>query len=202
MAAAQGLPLIVVLQNNQVALGTPYSVHSRVPLQKLAGAYVDGEPYECRGNNVLDVHAATVLASAQCREGRGPAIIVAETGRMGGHATHDESDARKLLPAEHFEYWGRRDPVGVYESYLEDRLATEGDRDAAISELQRIESEATAEIDAAAEAALQSRGTAPATPETVEEGVYADEAPEGPEPRPDCSSSSAPAESGSAAASR
>ena len=48
-------------------------------------------------------------------------LLVAETFRMGGHATHDEAEARELFPAELFAQWGRRDPIGQYEEYLKTR---------------------------------------------------------------------------------
>jgi hypothetical protein len=70
------------------------------------------------GNNVLDVHAASVLAARECRSGRGPVLILAETFRMGGHATHDESEARRQMDPQLFREWGSRDPIGLYEEYL------------------------------------------------------------------------------------
>ena len=48
------------------------------------------------GNNVLDVLAATTLAVRRCREGRGPAVVSTEAFRMGGHATHDETEPGPL----------------------------------------------------------------------------------------------------------
>ncbi len=173
-ASARGLPLILVLQNNQVALGTPFAVHSRVPLSELARAY-GGPCLVAAGNNVLDVYAATTLLVRACRAGGGPAFLVAETGRMGGHATHDEADGRRILPAEHFAHWGRRDPIGMFETYLEEELA-EGKRGGGKvrAQLEAIEAEVTAEVDAGAEAALASRDHAPPDPGRVAEGVVAE----------------------------
>ena len=71
------------------------------------------------GNNVLDAYAATRLAADHARAGNGPTLLIAETFRMGGHATHDEREARSLFAAELFAGWGRRDPVGLYEAWLE-----------------------------------------------------------------------------------
>jgi 2-oxoisovalerate dehydrogenase E1 component len=73
---------------------------------------------------------------------------------MGGHATHDEREAREMLPAELFERWGRRDPIGVYEGWLEARGVPAG-------RLAEIEEEVTAEIEAAAEEAARSRDLPP-----------------------------------------
>ncbi len=172
MAAALGVPLIVILQNNQIALGTRLEAHSRTTLEAVARAYVKDHPFTCHGNNVLDVLAATTLAARQCRAGRGPVIIVAETGRMGGHATHDEGEARSLLPAEHFAYWGARDPVGLFESYQVE-MFTEKTGGKIRSQLEAIEAEVTQEVEAAATQALASRDTAVPSADSVAEGVYA-----------------------------
>ena len=120
-AAVQKLPVIFIVQNNQVALGTKLEEH-HLPgdFKDLAASYgVAGGTFD--GNNVLDAYAATRLAADRCRAGQGPVLLVAETFRMGGHATHDEAEARELFPAELFAQWGRRDPIGQYEEYLKTR---------------------------------------------------------------------------------
>src|SRR5205814_824211 len=106
------------LQNNQIALGTRLDQHQAGPFSAWGKAY-GVESFICNGNNVLDVYAATRLAADLCRKGDGPAIVIAETFRMGGHATHDEREARTIFSPELFDYWGKRDPIGMYESYLE-----------------------------------------------------------------------------------
>ena len=175
-AAAQRLPLLIVLQNNQVALGTPFAAHSRVPLTEVARAY-GGPCLTAAGNNVLDVFAATVLLARALRSGEGPAFLVAETGRMGGHATHDEAEGRRILPAEHFRAWGRRDPVGMLETYLEEALGPGAGGAADVrAELAAIEGEVTAEIEAAAGEALRSRDAALPDPAEVARGVEAESA--------------------------
>lgn len=117
LAAALGVPLIVVLQDNGIALGTPASTHLKAPLDAMPAAYgVLG--ITCEGNNVVDTYLATRSAVRACREGKGPVVIVARTFRMGGHATHDEAEGRAIAGAELLAQWGRRDPIGVYEEWL------------------------------------------------------------------------------------
>ncbi|MXX56689.1 MAG: thiamine pyrophosphate-dependent dehydrogenase E1 component subunit alpha [Gemmatimonadetes bacterium] len=116
-ASRLGAALILVIQNNQVALGTTLEQHGAAKPEDMPAAY-GIEPLTCDGNNVLDVYAATALAREQCLQGKGPAVVVAETFRMGGHATHDEKEARDTFPAELFVHWGRRDPVGLFEAWL------------------------------------------------------------------------------------
>jgi TPP-dependent pyruvate/acetoin dehydrogenase alpha subunit len=165
-AAVKRLPAIFIVQNNQVALGTP------VQWAHLPGSFDDlHQAYGCAGwsfdgNNVLDAYAATRLAAERCRRGEGPVILSATTFRMGGHATHDEQEARAVLPADAFAYWGRRDPVGLYEEYLKATGVSQ-------AELAAIESEIGAEVDRAAQEALQSRAANMPPPATALEDVFA-----------------------------
>lgn len=149
LAAVQSLPVVFVLQDNQVALGTRADQHGAGALDRWGEMY--GIP-TCKtdGNHVLDVYAATRLAASRCREGEGPALVYARTFRMGGHATHDEREARATFPEDLFREWGKRDPVGLYETWL---LEGGISRDA----LEAAEAEVTAEVDDAAEEALRSR---------------------------------------------
>ncbi len=165
-AAVQRLPAIFIIQNNQVALGTRLAQHH------LPGGFDDwaasyGIPGSAAfdGNNVLDAYAATRLAAERCRRGEGPALLVANTFRMGGHATHDEREARETFSGELFEQWGKRDPIGLYEEYLKaDGIAP--------SRLEQIEAVVTGEVERAAEEAVQSRDRMPPGANAVE-GVYA-----------------------------
>jgi len=153
LAAVLRLPAVFVIQNNQVALGTTVSQHGAGDLARWPDMY--GLPsFPCDGNNLLDVYAATKLAADLCRAGDGPAVVVAETFRMGGHATHDEREARDTFPPDLFAKWGRRDPVGLFEEYL---VAGGVERSA----LESIEAEVTGEVEAAATEALESRGLEP-----------------------------------------
>ena len=163
-AAVQRLPAIFIVQNNLVALGTRLEQHH------LPGTFADwaasygvwGASFD--GNNVLDAWAATRLAALRCRAGQGPALLVAGTFRMGGHATHDEREARETFPAQLFTEWGKRDPIGLYEEYLKEAGWSARD-------LEQIESGVTAEIERAEQEALASRERMPAG-ETALVGVY------------------------------
>src|SRR5256886_3889053 len=50
-------------------------------------------------------------------------MLIAETFRMGGHATHDEREARETFPDALFQTWGKRDPVGLYEERSEEHTS-------------------------------------------------------------------------------
>ena len=164
-AAVQKVPAIFIVQNNQVALGTRLEAH-HLPKDfrdwpasyGMVGATFDG-------NNVLDAYAATRVAAARCRRGEGPVMLVGETFRMGGHATHDEAEARATFPDAVFKAWGTRDPVALYEEYLKEEGRTP-------RELEAVEASATAEIERATVAALASRERLPPG-ESALGGVYA-----------------------------
>ncbi len=161
-ASRLGVPAIIVIQNNQVALGTRLDQHGAGRVEDIPAAHGIAA-LTCDGNNVLDVYAATALARERCVRGDGPAAVVAETFRMGGHATHDEREARETFADELFEHWGRRDPVGLFEAYLME----EGVPAAALEE---VEADATAAIEGAAERALASRGNRPEPEHALYEG--------------------------------
>ena len=165
LAAVLRVPAIFIIQNNQVALGTRLDQHH------LPGDFRDWPASygiwgaQLDGNNVLDAYAATRIAAARCRRGEGPAMLVAETFRMGGHATHDERDARATLPAGLFAAWGKRDPIGLFEEYLKEEGRT-------VQELEAVETGVSAEVERAAETALASRERMPLGAAALE-GVYA-----------------------------
>lgn len=166
MAAATGAPLVCVVQDNGVALGTPAAVHFKGDFDDLGRAY-GVRSLSMDGNHVLDCYAATALAVERCRAGEGPVLLVARTFRMGGHATHDEREARELFDAETYARWGRRDPIGCYEQWLADERGVPRER------LEALEAEVTARVEAAAAEALSGRQTRQPDPAAQREGVYA-----------------------------
>jgi TPP-dependent pyruvate/acetoin dehydrogenase alpha subunit len=165
LAAVLRLPVIYVLQNNQIALGTRVDQHQAGPFSSWGQAY-GVSSFVCHGNNVLDVYAATRLAARLCREGKGPAIIIPETFRMGGHATHDEREARAIFSPELFDHWGKRDPIGMYEIYLQ-RIGVSREQ------LESVENHVIGELALAEKDALASRETHMPRPESALDGVYA-----------------------------
>jgi TPP-dependent pyruvate/acetoin dehydrogenase alpha subunit len=165
LAAVLRVPAIFVLQNNQIALGTRLDQHQAGPFTAWSKAYgVRG--VACDGNNVLDTYAATTIAADLARNGRGPVIVFAETFRMGGHATHDEREAREIAGPALFEYWGRRDPIAMYETYLE----SHGVPKTRLEETERYILQEVAEAEREALASLQHHMP---SPETVMDSVYA-----------------------------
>ena len=169
-AAVRRVPAIFIIQNNHVALGTRLDQHHvKEDFADWPKAYgMWGGVFD--GNNVLDAYALASLAVERCRRGEGPAMLVAQTFRMGGHATHDEAEARRTFDAEMFSRWGRRDPIALFEEHL-------ADEGVARSTLEEIESEVEAEIERAEVEALESRKLHMPRPESALVGVYAGSSP-------------------------
>ena len=182
-AAVQRLPMIVIIQDNKVALGTRLDQHHRGSFLDWPAAYgVEGGAFN--GNNVLDAYAATKLAADACREGRGPVLLICDTFRMGGHATHDEREARATFDSTLFSHWGKRDPVGLFETYLiEGTLDLEsgqrlkhndGLRRRNAELLSRLETRVTQKVEQAAEEALASARANMPRAESAADGVYSE----------------------------
>ncbi len=162
------LPLIVVIQDNGVALGTRREARLESGLKSLAASH--GVPgLECDGNHVLDVYHTVRRAREICLAGNGPVVIYARTFRMGGHATHDEAEGRALFPEEVFRHWGARDPVACFEEYLK---GPEGPLKNAERCLAQWEAEVTAEVEQAAQEALQAAKKVPPDPTGIEHWGY------------------------------
>lgn len=167
-AAVRRAPAIFIIQNNQVALGTRLDQHhlaAERAFRDWPAAYgIAGGVFD--GNHVLDAFAAAALAAERCRRGEGPVLLAAETFRMGGHATHDEAEARATFSAELFAAWGRRDPIALYEEYLEHAGI-------AAAELAAIERTIEGEVEAAEAEALESRRAHMPAGDSALAGVYA-----------------------------
>ncbi len=115
LAAAFGLPLVAVLENNQYAVSTPIEHSAReTELYKRGQAYgIDSVRVD--GQDVLAVYEAAQNAVERCRAGKGPALIEAVTFR---HAGHHVNDPGQYMPAEKLEYYKSNDPCAIGRRYL------------------------------------------------------------------------------------
>ena len=151
-AGVQRLPVMFVLENNQYAYSTPLDKQFAVdPVERAAAYGLVGVTVD--GNDVEAMFEATRAARERALTGDGPTLIEAETMRMHGHAAHDDM---KYVPKEQVEEWRARDPI--------DRQAA---RVRALGvDVDALEAEVAAEIEAAAEEALAGPMPDPATPRT------------------------------------
>lgn len=117
-AAAGSLPVLFFCQNNQWAISTPPALQMRTPVYQRAAGF--GMPtWHVDGNDVLAVHAVTANAAARIRNGKGPALIEAETYRMGGHSSSD--DPTRYRSSEEQAQWETRDPLTRLETLLKNQ---------------------------------------------------------------------------------
>ncbi len=114
-AAAQRLPMVVIVENNGYAYSTPTSRETAVPrLADKAKAY--GIPdVTVDGNDVLAVYRATRAALARARAGEGASMIEVVTYRLLGHAEHDD---QSYVSPDELARWALRDPLALYRDHL------------------------------------------------------------------------------------
>ncbi|NQU76147.1 MAG: thiamine pyrophosphate-dependent dehydrogenase E1 component subunit alpha, partial [Planctomycetes bacterium] len=89
LAAIWDLPVIFVAENNHYAVSTPIEHTSRTSdiYKRAEGYLVTASSVD--GNDVLAVYERTLDAVVQCRRGKGPVFIEANTYRQGGHHIND-----------------------------------------------------------------------------------------------------------------
>ena len=161
LAAIWDLPVLFVCENNVYSEFTDSRRMARVPAVIDRAKAYGIEAHDVDGNDVEAVHAATLAATARCRDGKGPVLLEAHTYRWHGHY---EGDAQPYKPADEAAGWKERDPLAVAAL----RLVQRGD--ATEAELAAVQSDAQARVDAAVERARQ----APAPdPEEAYTDVYA-----------------------------
>ena len=114
-AAAGSLPVLFFCQNNQWAISTPTATQMRTPLHVRAAGF-GMNTYHVDGNDVMAVHAVTTLAVERMRAGGGPALIEAQTYRLGGHSSSD--DPKRYRSDDELVAWELRDPLTRVAAFL------------------------------------------------------------------------------------
>ena len=115
MAAAWNLPVIFLIENNQMAIGTQLCcVSKETDLYKRAIGYgIPGVLVD--GFNVFEVYNAVKEAVDRARAGEGPTLIEARFLRLLGHFVADNQWYRDLTKVE--PYW-ELDPLKRMREYL------------------------------------------------------------------------------------
>jgi len=154
MAAAWGLPVVFVLENNHYGVSTRIEDVVKEPdLSRRAAGY--GLPgVRVDGFDVLAVYEAALAAVARARAGEGPTLLVTESYRVDGHYAGEPEVYRDKAEVAEFR---ARDPIARFRTRLLDEgLIGE-------SELDAIDAEVAAEIEAAVAFAKASSEPDPAT---------------------------------------
>lgn len=153
MAALWKLPIIYVVENNKWAIGMAHDRATSQPEIYKKASVFNMAGYEVDGMDVLAVNTLAKEAVARARAGEGPTLIEALTYRFRGHSLADPDELRD--PQEK-EFWGQRDPIKKFATYLvEQNLAT-------AEELKEIDSRVSATIDEAVKFAESSPEPNPA----------------------------------------
>lgn len=119
MASLWKLPVIYVVENNGMSMGTHLHRHSCLLDLTIRGGTAYGMPgIQVDGNDIELMAQITREAAARARAGQGPTFIEAKTYRFRGHSM---SDPQKYRTPQELEEAKLRDPIVVYETILKER---------------------------------------------------------------------------------
>jgi len=146
LAGLWRLPIVFVIENNMYAMGTPLRRQSPVEdlTTRAAGWALAADRFVV--DDVVDTRARLAEAVEHARHHNRPALVELLTYRFRGHSM---SDPGKYRTKEEVEQWRSRDPLHHCEVQLLEAGMTE-------QELEAIDNEVIAEMDAAAEFADES----------------------------------------------
>ncbi len=117
-AGIHKLPVIYICENNQYAFTTPLRLQMPVEtVAERADAY-GIKRARTNGNDLHRVLEEMQKAIDRARRGDGATLIECVTYRIKGHSEHDPARYRG---ADEVVEWGARDPIELYELYLEKR---------------------------------------------------------------------------------
>src|SRR5580704_2730528 len=143
LAALWDLPVVFVIENNGYSMGTSQARSSAGDLAKRAEGY--GMAWGvCDGHNFYEVREATEKFLEKARSECKPAVVEIRTYRYRGHSVADPDNTYRAK-AEIEEYRKTKDPIQVFQNLL---LAEKVLDEASV---EKIDSEARAEADVAAE---------------------------------------------------
>jgi pyruvate dehydrogenase E1 component alpha subunit len=144
LAALWRLPVLFCCENNLYAMGTALRLSESETNLAVKAAGYEMPAWAVDGMDVLAVEDAARRAAVEIRAGGGPLLLELRTYRFRAHSMYDPERYRAK---EEVEEWRRRDPLTTFPAGLEAAgLLAAGDLDA-------IERDVAAEIDAAVAAA-------------------------------------------------
>ena len=155
LASLYKLPVIWVIENNMVAMGTQVERHSAETDLAERGSGYNMPHYNVDANDLDTVIRDFGKAVDRARAGDGPSYICANTYRFRGHSM---SDPLKYRTKDEAEAAKDRDPITLYElrlrekGFLTDELAGEMDQ-----EIRQIVKDAIKQADADPHPDLSSR---------------------------------------------
>jgi pyruvate dehydrogenase E1 component alpha subunit len=164
MAQLWSLPVIYVCENNMY---NEYTHYSRTTAGEILGrpAAFGMESAKVDGQDVREVHAVASRLVERARRGEGPAFLLCNTYRYHGHHVGDVNRAYYRTKQEEQQWMAERDPIRRLTDWMLEQKATDP------VQLDRIQAELTAQMDAAVEFAI----AAPfPSADQAEQDVYAE----------------------------
>ena len=148
------LPVIFVVEDNGYAISTPVEVSTAGgDISKLVSGFPNLYIQKCDGTNPLESYETFKRAVEFCRQRKGAAFVHAKVTRPYSHSLSD--DEKLYRPEEEREADAAIDPIKTYAEFL----MTEGI--ASSEDLESLRKTVDAEINEAADIALQTPQPAP-----------------------------------------
>jgi 2-oxoisovalerate dehydrogenase E1 component len=150
------LPVIFVVEDNGYAISVPVEVNTAGgDISKLVSGFPDLYIQNCDGTDPLESYETFKNAVAYCREREGPAFVHAKVIRPYSHSLSD--DEKLYRPEEERQADAAIDPIKKYaELLMTDGIASSED-------LEAIRKEIDAEVNAAADIAIETPQPDPRT---------------------------------------
>lgn len=147
LASLYKLPVIFMIENNLMAMGTQVERHSAERDLAKRGSGYAMPYYNVDGMDIDVVISALQEATDRARRGEGPTYLSMNTYRYRGHSM---SDPLKYRTKEEAENWRKRDPIALYSARLRETGLVDDDR------LEKMEDDVRRIVDDAAKFAESS----------------------------------------------
>jgi pyruvate dehydrogenase E1 component alpha subunit len=168
LASLWKLPVIYIVENNYMSMGTHLHRHSCLLDLTVRGGTAYGIPAVSIDGNDIELVAQTTREAVQrARSGDGPSFIEARTYRFRGHSM---SDPMKYRTKDELERAKQSDPIALFETLLKERgwmdaTAIEEMRDKVKAEVEEAIRFAESSPDPAPEAVYEDISVEPFIPQ-------------------------------------
>ena len=143
LASLYKLPVIFVCENNLYGISVGQEKQRLLRDIALRAANYDMPGVVVDGNDVFEVHNATIKAVKRARAGEGPSLIECKTYRWRGHHEGDPNQGRRYRTTEEIESWKAKDPIErMATNLLTEKVVTK-------KKLDALKKQATEEIEEA-----------------------------------------------------
>jgi len=132
VAAVWQLPVIFIIENNGYGLSTTTDEQYRCATLADRGIGYGMKSLTIDGNNILEVYQTIKKIKEEITLRPEPVLVECMTFRMRGH---EEASGTKYVPKELMEKWALRDPVLLFEAFLDNEKVLSPGEMAAIKDL-------------------------------------------------------------------